>query len=124
MACLLFHFPFIFISSSTCFHVCFDRPLQLCSSNSKAVSRTSSSSFLKKRPLHRILLALVIISQDSCTSNLFTNSSVFFRSISFTAHITLSILFKIAFFFSLKHRVSLLYNSRSCAAFVNLLHHF
>ena len=108
-----FSTPFFFVSFSTCFfHVCFGLLLPFIL-NFKAFTIAFSSSFLKIWPNHRILLALTILSKDSFMPNMSINSSLLLRSNSFcfTPHIALSVLLKIAISFSLKHRVSLPYNT-------------
>ena len=107
--------PFFFISFFTCFfHVCFGLPILPLASNFKAFTITVSSSFLTTWLYHRILVALAIQSKDPFMFNMSINSSLLLRSNSFTPHIALiialSVLLRIAIFFSLKHHALDLYN--------------
>ena len=91
--------PFFFISFCTCFfHVCFGLPLPLLPLQ---ISKPSLSHF-----------HLLSSKHDRATGSI--NFSLFLRSNSFTPHIAriiaLSVLFKIAISFSLKHLASLPYN--------------
>jgi len=71
--------------------------------------------FLKTCPYHHTPIAHACLSTVSCKSNIPISSSVLIRSIRLTPHIALtillSVLLKIAISFSLKHHISLPYNT-------------
>ena len=106
-----------FVSSSTFFFqvffdcLCFLLPLNL---RYRGTPKTLSSSPLGKNSCHLALFAFASFSKTSFNLSMSICSSVVFFSFTFRSYmappIAFFILFKIAFSFSLKHRVSLSYN--------------
>ena len=96
-------------------HACFGLPRFRCpfTSSINAFFRTLSSSLLTTCPCHNTPFIFAVLSNISSKPSIFINSSLFFLSTNFTAHIdlgmALSVLSKIAISISLKHHLHIIW---------------